>query len=187
MSNVVKMYRAEKEADLEFAFPESLRWDELDIQGIKLPVQMKFVDIVIEREEDVLLVEIKDPSNVKCPEKERQKYFKRLTDNSILTQELTPKARDSYTFLHLMERDSKPMKYVVLLGLEAFDPDRQKALLTGFKDRLLADIRCEGHLPWRRQHIADCVVLSVDIWNKIFADWPVTRVSEAAASEGAAA
>ena len=80
-----------------------------------------------------------------------------------------------------MERDTKPLKYVVLIGLDAYDPVQQKALLTGFKDRLLADIRCETDTPWRRQHIADCVVLSVDIWNKTFADWPVARVAEAAA------
>lgn len=54
-----------------------------------------------------------------------------------------------------MERDAKPFKYVVLLGLDAFDPADQRALLTGFKDRLLADIRCETDTPWRRQHIAD--------------------------------
>ncbi len=181
------LYRAEANADLEFSFPNDLVWEELDRQGVKLPVQMKFVDLVIEREDDVLLVEIKDPSNKRAPLEERQTYFKRLSDNSILTQELTPKARGSYTFLHLMERDAKPFKYVVLIGLDAFDPSQQKALLTGFKDRLLADIRCETDTPWRRQHIADCIVLSVDIWNKTFADWPVTRVPVAAANGEAAA
>jgi hypothetical protein len=183
----MKLYRAEPNADLEFSFPDELAREELDRQGVKLPVQMKFVDLVIERDEDVLLIEIKDPSNARAPTKEHQSYFKRLSDNSILTQELTPKARGSYTYLHLMERDAKPFKYVVLLGLDAFDPAQQKALLTGFKDRLLADIRCETDTPWRRQHIADCVVLSVDTWNKTFADWPVTRVAAAAANREAAA
>lgn len=176
----MKLYRAEKNADLEFSFPDEAIWDELDKQDVKLPVQMKFVDLVIERENDILLVEIKDPSNKRTPAHERARYFKRLSDNSILTKELTPKARSSYTFLHLMERDTKPFKYIVLIGLDAYDPVQQKALLTGFKDRLLADIRCETDTPWRRHHIADCVVLSVDIWNKTFADWPVVRVAEAA-------
>ena len=183
----MKLYRAEQNADLEFSFPDELAWHELDRQGVRLPVQMKFVDLVIERGKDVLLVEIKDPSNKRAPAAERQSYFKRLLDNSIVTQELTPKARDSYTFLHLMERDGKPFKYVVLIGLDAFDPAQQKALLTGFKDRLLADIRCETDTPWRRHHIADCVVLSVDTWNKTFADWPVARVPAAAANGEAAA
>ncbi len=182
-------YRAEAEAELLFSFPDGLRWSELDKQGVKLPVKMKFVDLVIERERDILLVEdlviererdillveIKDPSNSRSPDKERNSYLKRLANNSVLTDELTPKARDSYLYLHLMERDQKPFKYVVLLGLDAFDPDRQKAVMFGFKDRLLADIREESFEAWKRKHIADCVVLSVESWNQHFPEWPLRR------------
>lgn len=158
----MKSYRAEENAELLFEFPDEVEWDELDKQGVKLPVRMKFVDLVIERDADVLLVEIKDPSHSKSPDKEQNSYLKRLSDNSVLTQELTPKARDSYSFLHLMERDGKPFKYIVLIGLDAFDPSQQKAVLAGFKDRLMADIRCEAYEAWKRKHIADCAVLSVE-------------------------
>jgi len=168
-------YRAEETAELLFDFPDELNWSELDKQGVKLPVKMKFVDLVIVRDEDILLVEIKDPSISRSPDQERNSYLKRLTNNSVLTEELTPKARDSYLYLHLMERDDKPIKYVVVLGLDAFDPDRQKALLFGFKDRLLADIREESFEAWKRKHIADCVVLSVDTWNHQFPEWPLRR------------
>lgn len=183
----MKTYRAEKNAELEFSFPDDLKWEELDKQGVKLPMKMKLVDIVIERESDVLLVEVKDPSVSKSLAKdpsasksldaERERYYKRLSNNSVLTEELTPKARDSYTFLHLMERDGKLFKYIVLLGLEAFDAQRQKGLLSGFKDRLLADIRFEAYEPWKRKHIEDCVVMSVEGWNQHFPDWPVARVT----------
>lgn len=171
----MQIYRAEKNAELLFSFPDDLNWSELDKQGVKLPVQMKFVDLVIERETDVLLVEIKDPSISTSPQKERNSYLKRLQNNSVLTQELTPKARDSYVYLHLMERDNKPFKFIVLLGLDAFDPERQKALMFGFKDRLLADIREESFEAWKRRHIADCVVLSVESWNQQFPEWQIRR------------
>ena len=171
----MQTYRAEQTAELLFNFPDGLSWSELDKQGVKLPVRMKFVDLVIERDTDILLVEIKDPSHSRSPDNERNTYLKRLSDNSILTQELTPKARDSYLYLHLMERDGKPFKYVVLLGLDAFDPEHQKAIMFGFKDRLLADIRQESFEAWKRKHIADCLVLSVESWNKTFPDWPLRR------------
>jgi hypothetical protein len=177
----MKSYRAEKNAELLFEFPDEVEWDELDKQGVKLPVRMKFVDLVIERDTDVLLVEIKDPSHSKSRDKERNSYLKRLSDNSVLTQELTPKARDSYSFLHLMQRDGKPFKYIVLIGLDVFDPSQQKAVLAGFKDRLMADIRCEAYEAWKRKHIADCAVLSVETWNQNFPKWPVTRLTPAAA------
>lgn len=177
----MKSYRAEENAELLFKFPDEVEWDELDKQGVTLPVRMKFVDLVIERDADVLLVEIKDPSHSKSPDRERNSYLRRLLDNSVLTQELTPKARDSYTFLHLMERDGKPFKYIVLIGLDAFDPSQQKAVLAGFKDRLMADIRCEAYEAWKRKYIADCAVLSVETWNENFPNWPVTRLDAAAA------
>lgn len=172
----MQTYRAEPTAELAFSFPDELQWSELDKQGVKLPVRMKFVDLVIERDNDILLIEIKDPSHSRSPDKERNSYLKRLSDNSVLSQELTPKARDSYLYLHLMERDHKPFKYVVLLGLDAFDSNIQKALMTGFKDRLLTDIREESFEAWRRKHIADCVVLSVESWNQHFPKWPLSRI-----------
>ena len=67
-------YRAEAGAELLFNFPDGLTWNELDRQGVKLPVKMKFVDLVIERERDILLVEIKDPSHSRSPDKERNAY-----------------------------------------------------------------------------------------------------------------
>lgn len=177
----MQTYRAEETAELLFNFPDGLPWSELDKQGVKLPVRMKFVDLVIERDKDILLVEIKDPSHSRSTDKDRNAYLRRLSDNSVLAHELTPKARDSYLYLHLMERDHKPFKYVVLLGLDAFDPDRQKAIMFGFKDRLLADIRQESFEAWKRKHIADCVVLSVESWNKHFPDWPLRREAPAEA------
>ena len=174
-------YRAEENAELLFDFPDDLAWSELDKQGVKLPVKMKFVDLVIERERDILLVEIKDPSHSHSTDKDRNAYLKRLSDSSVLSLELTPKARDSYLYLHLMERDHKPFKYVVLLGLDAFDPERQKAVMFGFKDRLLADIRKESFEAWKRKHIEDCIVLSVASWNQHFPEWPLRREPLAAA------
>lgn len=184
----MQTYRAEETAELLFNFPDDLSWSELDKQGVKLPVRMKFVDLVIERDKDILLVEIKDPSHSRSKDKDRNAYLKRLSDNSVLTQELTPKARDSYLYLHLMERDHKPFKYVVVLGLDAFDPDLQKAIMFGFKDRLLADIREESFEAWKRKHIADCIVLSVESWNKSFPKWLLRREMpvEAMGVEGAA-
>lgn len=175
----MKLYKSEEKADLQFSFPDDLVFSELDKQGVKLPVKMKFVDFVIERENDFLLVEVKDPSNGKCLPRAREEYYKKLKDNTILTQELTPKARDTYTYLHLMERDIKPFKYIVLIGVDSFDSDRQLALLGNFKDRLLADIRLESYEPWKRKHISDCAVLSVAAWNKKFPNWQITRLSTA--------
>jgi len=175
MSNVLYV-----ESELNFSFPETLQWEELDEQGIILPKGLALVDLVIERDNDILIVEIKDPSDTKAKEKQQKKYIKRLKEGSVITDELTPKARDSYTFLHLMERDKKDIKYIVLLGLDAFDDTTQKAVLSNFKDRLLGQIRQETILPWKKEHIKDCAVMTIETWNKVFNQWKITRVPEEA-------
>ena len=167
------------EGELHFNFPDELIWEELDKQGIKLPIGMALVDCVIERENDILLVEIKDPSDTRGNEKERKRYLKRLQEGSVITDELTPKIRDSFTFLHLMYRDQKELKYIVLLGLEEYDETTNKALLGNFKDQLLNNIKQETVIPWKNFYLKDCVVMTVEIWNRVFTQWPVTRVSQA--------
>lgn len=166
------------ESELNFSFPKSLKWEELDKQGVVLPKGLALVDLVIERDNDILIIEIKDPSDTKAKEKQQKKYIKRLMEGSVITDELTPKARDSYTFLHLMERDSKDIKYIVLLGLDAFDGSIQKAVLSNFKDRLIRNIQHETVLPWKRNHIKDCIVMTIDTWNEKFTSWQITRIPE---------
>lgn len=64
---------------------------------------------------------------------------------------------------------------IVLLGLDAFDRMTQKAVMTGFKDKLQADAGEESFEASKRKHIADCVVLSVESWNQVFPNWPLRR------------
>ncbi len=164
-----------QEKELQFKFPANLDVEELDKQGVRLPAGMSLVDFVVTEDKRIFLIEVKDPSHSRTPEKERKKYLERLKNNSLINNELTPKARDSYTFLHLMEKDSKPFVYVVLFGLDSYEDEA--ALLLGFKDRLLKRIRYEAKQPWERQYLQDCIVISTKQWNEQFPDWQVSRLS----------
>lgn len=185
------------EGDLEIDFTAAISYIKLDDPLIRQPQNMKLVDYIIERETELLFLEIKDPS---CPpkskrpdaqqgiEKSRGEFLKKLTDDachdscseelkgkSLISHELTPKARDSYTYIHLMKRDNKPIIYAFLLGADqlAIDP----ALLLDFKDRLLKRIRHEADEPWKRQYIADCLVLTEQTWPLAFPEYPLRRLS----------
>lgn len=166
------------EKELHFTFPDELEWNEHDAEGLKLPQGMKCVDVVIELEDEYIFVEIKDPSDSQTPGLAQRKYLTKLRTNEILFQELTPKARCSYTRLHLMELDNKPIRYVVVLGLDAFDSDLQKSLLGNFADRLFGSLYNEMDVPWKRSFISECVVLSVDGWNERYSDWPIERIKK---------
>lgn len=173
-----------REAELEFDFSAARTVIKLDDPMLAKPEGMSLVDFVIEDNRRVVMLEIKDPS---CKpkggdgrarvnlERARTEFLRDLTTGTLIAQKLTPKARDSYTWLHLMKRDSKPILYVFLLGVSelVLDP----ALLLGFKDRLLARLRKEAAEPWVRHYVTDCLVLTEATWAKAFPQYPLARVA----------
>ena len=160
-----------KEGELLLEFPSGAIVEQLDLQSVPIPKGMALVDFVVEQSAHTLLIEIKDPSHSRAPEEERRRFSQKMQKDTLIHEELVPKARDSYTFLHLMERDTRRFLFVVLLGLEVLD----EALLVGFKERLLARIRREVSEPWRRHYVSDCVVVTLDTWPDYFPDYPVSR------------
>lgn len=173
-----------REAELEFDFSTAKTVDKLDDQTVLQPHGMQLVDFVVEDSHRLVMLEIKDPSGkpkgggpgaLAAIKQSRAEFVKKLKNDSLIAHELTPKARDSYTWLHLMKRDSKPILYVFLLGVSelALEP----ALLLGFKDRLLAKLRKEAAQPWARHYVADCLVLTEATWSKAFPQYPLVRMA----------
>lgn len=122
---------------------------------------MKLVDWVVERAEDVLLVEVKD-------------YAARAAaiPHELVSSQLVPKVRDSYCFLHLMRRDSKPFRYFVLLELPK---GLNAALLGRLNDQLAGLLRHEAHEEWKREYIAGAAIMTLEQWNKHFPEDPARR------------
>jgi hypothetical protein len=173
-----------REAELEFDFSVAKKVTNLDDPMLPKPERMSLVDIVIEDNHRLVMLEIKDPS---CKPKggdrraqanlgrARTEFLKNLRNDTLIAQTLTPKARDSYTWLHLMKRDSKPILYVFLIGAAELSLD--PALLLGFKDRLLSRLRKETDEPWVRHYVTDCMVLTEATWDTAFPQYPMARVA----------
>ena len=162
------------EGELEFDFSAALSAENLDAGGQRgQPTGMKLVDFVVKETDRTLLIEVKDPSEAGASPAERAKFAKAMRQNTLISEVLVPKARGSYTFLHLMKRDDNPFLSVGLLGLDTFT--NEAALLLGFKDRLLKRIRHEGKEAWVRQYVTDCVVVTTTTWPDHFPAYPLTR------------
>jgi len=171
-----------REGELEFDFSAAKASEKLDATKIR-PEGMMLVDFVVEEDQRLVMIEVKDPS---CKSKggnpdaeaalakERSEFVKKVYNDTLIAKELTPKARDSYTYLHLMKRDNKPILYAFLLGADNLTLDH--ALLLGFKDRLLARLRQEADQPWAKHYVADCVVLTEHTWENAFPQFPLARV-----------
>ena len=164
-----------QEGEIAVDFSSATHHFRLDEQGVARPEGMKLVDFVVEDEHRIMLVEIKDPSDAGTTDKDRLAFARKLQTNLLVNADLTPKARDSYCYLHLMEQDKKPCLLVFLLGLEALNAE--PALLMGLRERLLQRLRHESDQPWVRHYVSDCVVVGLDGWNKAFPMYPAVRVA----------
>lgn len=167
------------ESELNFHFPDNAKWERFDYSneaGVRKPSGMKFVDLFIEEAEKFLLVEIKNPSTIEAKNHSaREKLITKLekfTDNELVSG-LVEKIRDSYTFLHLMKRDEKPITYIFLIHLE--DTEKEKINFLTVKDRLLNKIKHEAKEAWKRDYVKDCAVLGIKEWNKYFPDYKITN------------
>lgn len=172
-----------REGEFEFDFTAANTVEKLDDPAKQRPQGMQLVDFILEEERQLIMVEVKDPSckaksgnpaAVIAIEKSRREFVNKVQKDTLIADELTPKARDSYTYLHLMKRDSKPILYAFLLGADKLSLD--PALLLGFKDRLLARLRQEADQPWARHYISDCVVLTEQTWSTAFPQYSLARI-----------
>jgi hypothetical protein len=94
-----------REGELEFDF-STAKVERLDDPTKQRPQGMQFVDFVIEEAERLIMLEIKDPSckpkggapkAEAAMEKSRAEFLKKIQNDTLIADELTPKARDSYT------------------------------------------------------------------------------------------
>jgi len=158
---------------LVFDFSAAQRFEVIEPKpGQKQACGLMLVDYVVYDENFCLLVEVKDPSDPFAPESERTLFLANLA--GLFSDELVPKARDTYTYLHLMNMIDRQLIYVVLIGVDGFP--NGEAMLSGAKDRLMSRIRKECDRPWEKQYVADCMVVSIEQWNKALSKYPLERL-----------
>jgi hypothetical protein len=166
------------ESELNFHFSDNAKWEKFDYSneaGVIKPSGMKFVDLLIEEPDRLLLVEIKNPNQGKGYPA-RDEFINKLekfTDNNLVS-DLVEKIRDSYTFLHLMKRAGKPLIYVFLLP----DDILSKIHLLTIKEKLFKKIKNEAKEPWKLDYVKDCAVLDVKKWNELFSSYRITNREE---------
>jgi len=122
----------------------------------------------------MVLIEVKDPSASRAPESEREKFSRKMQTKELTHEELVPKARSSYSFLHLMKRDSSPMRLVVVIGTERLSI--QPPLLMNLTDRLRQRLDKEIDEPWKRKYVADCAVIPVKDLGKVLPGCSARRI-----------
>ena len=163
-----------KEGELEFTFGGAWQAEKFDQPGASWPKGIAPVDFIAEGQAELVLMEVKDPSASAIPAKNRQDFIAKMQTKELIYEELVPKARSSYGFLHLMARDTKPMRYVVVIGTETLSI--QPILLMHLTTRLRARLMQETNTAWKRQYISNCSVVSVADLGKALSGCSASRI-----------
>ena len=171
------------ERDLEIDFTNAVDGFVFDQMKPALPnfhgiSAMHRVDFVVEFEDAVLFVEVKDPDNPRTQEKGLAKFYAELNDGT-LSSTFASKYIDSFVYRWAEDKINKPIHYLSLVTLET-------ALLLNLTDEISKKLPPTGKpvARWKRAFLENCQVFNIETWNENFPRWPVTRITEAAAAEG---
>lgn len=165
-----------RERDLEIDFTDAIDAIVFDQMKVDLPDyhgigQMHRVDFVVELEEAILFVEVKDPGNPKAQAEGLAKFHCELQDGT-LGDTFAAKFIDTFLYRWAEECLQKPVHYISLVTLE------DSELLPSFSDEIAKKLPPMGKsVPrWRRQLAVNCQVFNIELWNENFPKWPVARV-----------
>lgn len=165
-----------RERDLEIDFTnaiDAIVFDQMksDKPGYHGIGQMHRVDFVVELEETILFVEVKDPGNPKAQAEGLEKFYGELQDGT-LGDTFAAKFIDTFLYRWAEERLHKPVHYISLVTFE------DSELLPNFSDEIAKKLPPMGKaVPrWKRQLADNCQVFNIEQWNANFPKWPAARV-----------
>ncbi|MDP8239513.1 MAG: hypothetical protein P9X24_10520 [Candidatus Hatepunaea meridiana] len=165
------------ENDLQFDFSKALKpARRFDDENHGLSHCMKAVDFIIELNDKILFIEVKDPQHPRVSKEELTRFLAKLKSKELVNKELIPKCRDSFLYEYAMNNLGKPVFYYVLIAIDALT----KAELFYQTDILRKHIPVEGipENPWQNRFIEGCMVMNIDTWNLYLPEYPVSRISE---------
>lgn len=165
-----------KERDLEFNFSnavDAIVFDEMknksaaNYHGV---AEMHRVDFVVELEENIVFVEVKDPGSPKAREEGLQKFYDELKDGT-LAETFVSKYTESFLYRWAEDKLDKPVHYLSLVTLD-------EELLGNLTDGIVCKMPpMNKSVPrWKKRFVNNCQVFNIDSWNENFPKWPVKRV-----------
>lgn len=135
--------------------------------------EMPRVDFIVEMEEEVYFIEVKDPGRPDRADVSAEKFREKVTNGKLETS-LIEKYLFSFFFRWAECRLEKSVHYVSLITLES-------PMLQPIIDRMEIESAkfSAKSVRWQRHPLVSCQVHNIETWNRTFPDWPITRVSTA--------
>lgn len=166
------------EGDLEFDFSaqcKPLKFDEKDKTKANYHnlANMPRVDFIVEINDLICFLEIKDPANPKATKEDRKEFYNTLKDGKLIDS-LCKKYWSSFVFRwaeNMLNKDK--IAYICLITLDDI------ALLVNLTDQLKKELYLQNKSQrWVKDPLAICIVLNLKKWNVLIKNCQVTRISE---------
>ena len=165
-----------RERDIEIEFTDAIdamvfdqmKVDQPNYHGIG---EMHRVDFVVEFDEKILFVEIKDPQNPNARAEGLKKFQEKLNDGT-LSETFASKFIDSFFYRWAEDKLSKTVHYLSLVTLDS-------EVLPNFSDEIANKIPSfdKNSNRWIRHPVGNCQVFNIETWNENFPKWPATRLA----------
>lgn len=166
-----------REGDLSFDFSRAnyvINFDKSG-KGHGLSHIFKAVDFIVEDQNSVLFIEIKNPENSKIPEDQKTKQkedFENKLQSSKLYSDLNKKLQDSLIFQGLNEGiPKKKLIYAVFIGLDQLE----EVQLSNLKDEFIKKHPILKH-QWKKPF--SVLFFNFNSWNKYINYYPISRIVE---------
>lgn len=135
---------------------------------------MKAVDFIVEMDEQILFIELKDPEQI-AADPARSAVFIQKFLSGKLDIDLKTKYRDSWLYEWAQGRIEKPVFYLVLIGASSLSTAELLARTEALKRQL--PVAGPNGEAWANSFVAGCAVMNLAAWNRRMPDMPVRRIS----------
>ena len=152
------------EGNLRITLPRAVRARKFDdsAHGL-LHRHMKAVDFVIEMNDRLLYLEVKDPEHPRARTEQSEDFIANFLAAEI-DDDLVHKFRDSLLYEWACEAVDKPIHYWVIVAIERLSAPE----LSGRSDDLKRKLPVAETVPkrWKRRIVEDCRVFNIRSWNE---------------------
>ena len=161
------------EGNLRIVFPDKARVRKFDGPSHGLSHCMKAVDFVVEENDRISFIEIKDPEHPLAREEDREKFRDEFL-SGVLDEELKYKYRDTFLYWWARGEIDKPVYYWVIIAMEEMTESMQIARTDDLKRKI--PLNGPPSEEWSRRIVADCAVFNIDAWNRHRRNFPLSRI-----------
>jgi hypothetical protein len=175
-----------EEQDLRFDFSNAVaakKFDPIDRKGSEC---ISAIDFIVELSDNLLFIEVKDPSHPKAKAKDKKKFLEKLQrsiqDNKqnknikeSLAKELARNCRDAFYYEYVGGRVTKPIIFIAIIEL----PPTSFNVMSPADDELrkclfVHEIQESSN---HNKVVKECKIMSLATWNSNFSKFPATRIS----------